>query len=78
MPTSYPAVDKAIVADHSGSIVLDLPFGLRGGIPVDGVPFFPQALVMATADGHPGRSATPPGCRCPPRTPSTTTRSTRT
>ncbi len=53
MPTSYPSVDKAIVADHSGSIVLDLPFGLRGGIPVDGVPFFPQALVMATADGHP-------------------------
>ncbi len=53
MPTSYPAVDKAIAADHSNSIVLDLPFGLRGGIPVDGVPFFPQALVMATADGHP-------------------------
>jgi hypothetical protein len=39
--------------DHSGSIVLDVPFGLRGGIPVDGVPFFPQALVMATEDGHP-------------------------
>jgi hypothetical protein len=53
MPTSYRPVDKAIAADHSGSIVLDLPFGLRGGIPVDGVPFFPQALVMATADGHP-------------------------
>jgi hypothetical protein len=53
MQTSYPAVDKAILADHSNSIVLDLPFGLRGGIPVKGVPFFPQALVMATADGHP-------------------------
>jgi hypothetical protein len=53
MPTNYPAADKAIAADHSNSIVLDLPFGLRGGIPVDGVPFFPQALVMATADGHP-------------------------
>jgi hypothetical protein len=53
MPTSYPGVDRAIAADHSNSIVLDLPFGLRGGIPVDGVPFFPQALVMATADGHP-------------------------
>jgi peptide/nickel transport system ATP-binding protein len=38
---------------NSGSIVLDLPFGLRGGIPVRGVPFFPQALVMATEDGHP-------------------------
>jgi 4-amino-4-deoxy-L-arabinose transferase-like glycosyltransferase len=53
MPSSYPAADKAIAADHSGSVVVDIPFGLRGGIPVDGVPFFPKALVMATADGHP-------------------------
>ncbi len=50
---SYSGVDRGIAADHSRSIVLDLPFGLRGGIPVDGVPFFPQALVMATEDGHP-------------------------
>jgi len=53
MPTSYPAVDRAIAADHSGSIVVDIPFGQRGGIPVNGAQFFPQALVMATADGHP-------------------------
>jgi hypothetical protein len=53
IPVSYPGVDRGILNDHSGSIVLDLPFGLRGGIPVDGVPFFPQALVMATQDGHP-------------------------
>jgi hypothetical protein len=53
MPTNYPAADHAIAADHTHSIVLDLPFGLRGGIPVYGVPFFPKALVMATADGHP-------------------------
>ena len=53
IPVSYPGVDRGILNDHSGSIVLDLPFGLRGGIPVDGVPFFPQALVMATEDGHP-------------------------
>jgi hypothetical protein len=53
MPTSYPAVDSAIAADHSGSIVVDIPFGQRGGIPVNGAQFFPQALVMATADGHP-------------------------
>jgi hypothetical protein len=53
MAASYPAVDKAIAADHSSSIVVDIPFGLRGGIPVDGVPFYPKALVMATADGHP-------------------------
>src|SRR5690242_20519930 len=53
IPVSYPGVGRGILADHSNSIVLDLPFGLRGGIPVDGVPFFPQALVMATGDGHP-------------------------
>lgn len=53
IPVSYPGVDRLILKDHSNSIVLDLPFGLRGGIPVDGVPFFPQALVMATEDGHP-------------------------
>jgi hypothetical protein len=53
IPVSYQGVDRLIQKDHSNSIVLDLPFGLRGGIPVDGVPFFPQALVMATEDGHP-------------------------
>ncbi len=53
IPVSYQGVDRGILRDHSGSIVLDVPFGLRGGIPVDGVPFFPQALVMATEDGHP-------------------------
>ena len=53
IPVSYPGVDRLILADHSNSIVLDIPFGLRGGIPVDGVPFFSQALVMATEDGHP-------------------------
>jgi len=53
IPVSFPGVDRGILNDHSNSIVLDLPFGLRGGIPVDGVPFFPQALVMATEDGHP-------------------------
>jgi hypothetical protein len=53
MPASYPAADRGIASDHSSSIVVDIPFGLRGGIPVAGTPFFPQALVMATADGHP-------------------------
>src|SRR5215472_11122486 len=53
MPTSYPGVDYRIAADASHSIVVDLPFGMRGGIPVYGAPFFPKALVMATADGHP-------------------------
>ena len=53
MRTSYPGVDYRIGADASHSIVVDLPFGMRGGIPVYGAPFFPKALVMATADGHP-------------------------
>src|SRR5215471_7940399 len=53
MPTSYPGVDYRIAADASHSIVVDLPFGMRGGIPVYGAPFFPKGLVMATADGHP-------------------------
>jgi hypothetical protein len=53
MHASYPQVDSKILADHSDSVVVDIPFGLRGGIPVDGVPFFAKALVMATEDGHP-------------------------
>jgi len=53
MPTSYPALDRPIAADHSGSIVLDVPFGLRGGTGVVGLPFVAQAQVLATADGHP-------------------------
>jgi hypothetical protein len=53
MPASYTAIDHGIAADHSHSIVVDIPFGLRGGIPVYGVPFYPHALVMAAADGHP-------------------------
>jgi len=52
MPTALPAVDAPIAADHSGSVVVDAPFG------IDGVPWYgkilsPEALVLATADGHP-------------------------
>jgi hypothetical protein len=53
MPTALPALDRAIAADHSGSIVLDVPFGLRGGIPLYGSRIAPAALLVATADGHP-------------------------
>ena len=53
MAASYPGVDARIAAQHTNSIVVDVPFGMRGGIPVWGAPFFPKALVMATADGHP-------------------------
>jgi hypothetical protein len=53
MASSYPALDRPIAADLSGSIVLDVPFGLRGGTGVTGQAFVPQAQVLATADEHP-------------------------
>jgi len=53
MPTTLHNVDGPIAADHSGSIVVDVPYGLRGGIPQDGSQFSAKALLMATADGHP-------------------------
>jgi hypothetical protein len=52
MPTALPAVDRPIAADHSSSIVVDVPFGIRG-IPWYGKAISPLALVLATADGHP-------------------------
>ena len=52
MPTALPAVDRPIAADRSGSIVVDVPFGIRG-IPWYGKGVSPLALVLATADGHP-------------------------
>lgn len=54
MPDTMPAVDRPIAADHSGSIVVDVPFGLWGGMPAHfGGPMAPDSLVLATADGHP-------------------------
>jgi Dolichyl-phosphate-mannose-protein mannosyltransferase len=53
MPTTLAALDRPIAADHSGSIVLDVPFGLRGGLPLYGSAIAKPALVLATADGHP-------------------------
>ena len=53
MATALPGVDRAIAADHSGSIVVDVPFGIRGGAYIFGAPFDPDAQVLATADGHP-------------------------
>jgi hypothetical protein len=53
MPTAMPALDRPIAADHSGSIVVDYPFGIGGGIPTYGAQFAPEAQVLATADGHP-------------------------
>jgi len=53
MRTAMPALDRPIAADHSGSIVLDIPFGLRGGLPLYGSAISARALLLATADGHP-------------------------
>jgi hypothetical protein len=53
MPTTLPALDNPIAADHSRSIVVDAPYGLRGGVPLYGGQFAAQSLVLATADGHP-------------------------
>jgi hypothetical protein len=53
MPTALPRLDGPIAADRSRSIVVDVPFGIRGGLPVDGGAFPPETMVLATADGHP-------------------------
>ena len=65
MPTSLPALDRPIAAQHTQSIVVDVPFGIRGGMPVIGDGFAPESMVLATADGHPLANALisriPPG-----------------
>ena len=53
IPTALPALDRPIAADHSASIVVDVPFGIRGGVGLRGKPFAPESQVIATADGHP-------------------------
>ncbi len=55
MPTAdaLRALDRPIAADHSGSIVLDVPFGLRGGLPLYGSSIAKPTFLLATADGHP-------------------------
>ncbi|MGE5133595.1 MAG: hypothetical protein ACM32E_11885 [Gemmatimonadota bacterium] len=53
MPAALPALDGPIAADRSSSVVVDVPFGIRGGLPVLGGAFPPMAMVLATADGHP-------------------------
>jgi hypothetical protein len=53
MPTTLPNLDKFITRDHSKSIVVDLPYGLRGGVGVTGAEISPQAMLIATNDEHP-------------------------
>lgn len=52
VPTTLPAVDRPIAADHTGSVVLDVPFIVRGPSKY-GTHLAPYALNLATADGHP-------------------------
>ena len=53
MPTALPAVDRPIAANHNNSMVVDIPYGIRGGTNFSGRGFDPDAQVLATADGHP-------------------------
>src|SRR5712691_949420 len=53
MPTTMPGIDSVLQADHSNSTVLDVPFGLRGGLALTGSGISERALLLATADGHP-------------------------
>ena len=53
MPTTLPGVDRPISADRTHSIVVDIPFGERGGVAAIGSPIPPDALTLATSDGHP-------------------------
>jgi hypothetical protein len=53
MPTTLTPLDRPMAADHTGDIVVDVPYGLRGGLPVYGTRLSVQSLLMATADGHP-------------------------
>jgi hypothetical protein len=54
VPASLPAVDGPIAADHSGSVVVDVPFVISGPVKYGFQPGAPQyALNLATQDGHP-------------------------
>jgi hypothetical protein len=52
VPATLPALDGPIAADHSGSVVVDVPFEIAGPVKYgDNIP--PYALNLATEDGHP-------------------------
>lgn len=53
MPARLPAVGRGIAADHSGSLVVDVPLGFRSGTLAVGPGFPAEELVQATVDGHP-------------------------
>jgi hypothetical protein len=55
MPVGLPALDRPIAADHSNSIVVDVPVGIRSAVPFagEGAAFNPEVQMLAAADGHP-------------------------
>jgi hypothetical protein len=53
MATTLPRLDRPITRDHTSSIVVDVPYGLRGGVAVTGSEIAPNAMLIATHDGHP-------------------------
>ena len=53
MRTTMPALDRPLTRDHSRSIVVDVPYGLRGGVAVTGAEIAPNAMLIATHDHHP-------------------------
>jgi hypothetical protein len=55
IPTALPALDRPIAADHSRSIVVDVPMGVRSAVPLpdEGAAFNSEAEMQAPADGHP-------------------------
>ncbi len=53
VPTTMPALDAPIAADHSGSVVVDIPFVIRGPHRFGGTAAADYPLVLATEDQHP-------------------------
>jgi hypothetical protein len=53
MRTTMPALDRPLTRDHSRTIVVDVPYGLRGGVAVTGSEIAPNAMLIATHDHHP-------------------------
>ena len=53
MPVAMPAFDSLLKADHSNSIVLDVPFGLRGGLSLIGASISERTFLLAAEDQHP-------------------------
>lgn len=53
MPTTMPGLTSIIKADHSHKAVVDVPFGLRGGLRLVGSGISERTMLLATGDGHP-------------------------